>query len=173
MRKSCIPNVFTFINLSLGILSILSTFDQNYLLASTFIILAALVDRYDGRVARFLQVSSDLGKELDSLADLVSFGVAPSILVFLEYNLRDFGPYGIIGLIVLLIFPICGAFRLARYNTSSFDGIFTGVPITVVGSFVAIFVLFTYRYTIPTLIPLLIVLLGSYLMVSKFKLKKF
>lgn len=172
MRKSCIPNIFTFINLSLGILSILATFDKNFILASTFIILAALVDRYDGRIARFLQVTSDLGKELDSLADLVSFGVAPSILIFIQFNLRSFGPYGIIGLILLLIFPISGAFRLARYNTSSFDGIFTGVPITVVGSFIALFVLFTCKITIPTIIPCIFIILGSYLMISKLKLKK-
>ena len=85
MRKSCIPNVFTFINLSCGIISILCTFEKNYLFASFFILIAALVDRYDGRIARWLNVSSELGKELDSLADLVSFGVAPSILMFLMY----------------------------------------------------------------------------------------
>ena len=172
MRKSSIPNIFTFINLSLGILSILATFDKNYILASTFIILAALVDRYDGRIARFLQVTSDLGKELDSLADLVSFGVAPSLLIFIQFKFREFGPYGIVGLILLLIFPICGAFRLARYNTSSFDGVFTGVPITVVGSVVALFVLFTCNITLPNIVPCIIILVGSYLMVSNLKLKK-
>ena len=67
MRKSCIPNIFTFINLSCGVFSLLSTFEKQYVLASIFILIAGLVDRYDGRVARFLQVSSDLGKELDSL----------------------------------------------------------------------------------------------------------
>ena len=85
MRKSCIPNVFTFINLSCGILSILSVMNEKYLIASVFVLLAGLVDRYDGRIARFLNVSSDLGKELDSLADLVSFGVAPSILIYTLY----------------------------------------------------------------------------------------
>ena len=101
MRKSCVPNIFTFINLSFGILSIIETHNGNYRLASIFIIAAALVDRYDGRIARFLQVSSDLGKELDSLADLVSFGVAPSILVFLLFDLNSYGPFGIIGIIIL------------------------------------------------------------------------
>ena len=110
MRKSCVPNIFTFINLSFGILSIIETHNGNYRLASIFIIAAALVDRYDGRIARFLQVSSDLGKELDSLADLVSFGVAPSILVFLLFDLNSYGPFGIIGIIILLLFPICGAY---------------------------------------------------------------
>ena len=86
MRKSCIPNIFTFINLSCGVFSLLSTFEKQYVLASIFILIAGLVDRYDGRVARFLQVSSDLGKELDSLADLVSFGVAPSVLIYILFN---------------------------------------------------------------------------------------
>ena len=88
MRKSCIPNVFTFLNLSCGVISILSTMNFNYILACIFILLAGLVDRYDGRIARFLDVSSDLGKELDSLADLVSFGVAPSILTYILFDFK-------------------------------------------------------------------------------------
>lgn len=172
MRKSCIPNVFTFINLSCGIISILCTFENNYLFASFFILIAALVDRYDGRIARWLNVSSELGKELDSLADLVSFGVAPSILMFLMYQLRNVGPAGLIGTIVLLAFPICGAYRLARYNTSNFDGVFTGVPITIAGSFIAIFAFFTINRAVSPFIPIVLLILGSYLMVSTFKLKK-
>ena len=170
MRKSCVPNIFTFINLSFGILSIIETHNGNYRLASIFIIAAALVDRYDGRIARFLQVSSDLGKELDSLADLVSFGVAPSILVFLLFDLNS---YGIIGIIILLLFPICGAYRLARYNAVSFDGVFTGVPITVVGCFIAILALLSFKYTIAPTLLVILMLIGSYLMVSNLKLKKF
>lgn len=172
MKKSCIPNIFTFINLSCGILSILSTFDKNYLWAGIFIIIAGLVDRYDGRIARYLQVSSDLGKELDSLADLVSFGVAPSILIYILFNLKDFGPAGILGIAVLLIFPICGAYRLARYNATDFDGTFTGVPITVTGSFIGLFVMFVHKTDISIYVPIALMLIGSYLMVSTFKLKK-
>lgn len=82
MKKSCIPNLFTFINLSCGIFSLLNIFHTNYTISGIFILIAGLVDRYDGRVARYLNVSSDLGKELDSLADLVSFGVAPSFLIY-------------------------------------------------------------------------------------------
>ncbi|MEG1287431.1 MAG: CDP-diacylglycerol--serine O-phosphatidyltransferase [Clostridium sp.] len=172
MKKSCIPNIFTFINLGCGIFSILSTFDKNYLWAGIFIIIAGFVDRYDGRIARYLQVSSDLGKELDSLADLVSFGVAPSILVYLLFNLKDFGPAGILGVAVLLTFPICGAYRLARYNATDFDGTFTGVPITVTGCFIGLFVVLVYKYNISMYIPVFLMLLGSYLMISTFKLKK-
>ncbi|WP_297425886.1 CDP-diacylglycerol--serine O-phosphatidyltransferase [Clostridium sp.] len=177
MRKSCIPNVFTFINLSCGIISILSVMNEKYAISGAFILLAGLVDRYDGRIARFLNVSSELGKELDSLADLVSFGVAPSILVYILFNLESFGPNGLLGFVVLLLFPICGAYRLARFNTAQFDGVFTGVPITIVGCFMALFSLIILRLdlSMSTLIypVVILMIIGSYLMVSKLQLKKF
>lgn len=173
MRKSSIPNIFTFINLSFGILSLIATYNKNYFMSALFIIIAALVDRYDGRIARFLNVSSDLGKELDSLADLVSFGVAPSLLTFLLYNFSSLGPYGVLGYVLVLIFPICGAFRLARYNTASFDGVFKGVPITIAGSVMALFILLTVNHNAPIVLPIILIILFSYLMVSQFELKKF
>ena len=177
MRKSCIPNLFTFINLSCGIVSILSVINENYFISSIFILLAGLVDRYDGRVARFLNVSSDLGKELDSLADLVSFGVAPSILIYTFFELSEPGLLGIIGFIILLTFPICGAYRLARFNTAQFDGVFTGITITIVGCFMALFALLFMLFNIEltkilTYITIILMILGSYLMVSRIQLKK-
>lgn len=173
MRKSYIPNVFTFINLSCGIISILSVMSGNYAKAGIFILIAGLVDRYDGRVARFLNVSSELGKELDSLADLVSFGVAPSILTYILFDFANFGPKGLLGFAILLLFPICGAYRLARYNTSDFDGVFTGVPITIAGCFMAIFALLNLKGATSIYIAVIIMLIFSYLMVSSFQLKKF
>lgn len=172
MRKSCIPNIFTFINLGCGILSLLATFEKKFMLAAIFIIVAAIVDRYDGRIARYLNVSSDLGKELDSLADLVSFGVAPAILAFILYHFNALGPYGIIGYVLLLVYPICGAFRLARYNTAQFDGNFRGVPITIAGCVLAILVLITNEKAISFYIPAIFMIILSYLMVSNIKLKK-
>ena len=91
---------------------------------------------------------------------------------FLMYELNNVGPAGIIGIIVLLAFPICGAYRLARYNTSTFDGVFTGIPITIAGSFMAIFVFFTINRHVSPWIPIALLIIGSYLMVSTFKLKK-
>lgn len=172
MRKSCIPNIFTFINLACGVLSLLFTHKGNYVVAGVFILIAGLVDRYDGRIARYLQVSSELGKELDSLADLVSFGVAPSLLIYLSFNFGEFGPYGIFGVILLITLPICGAFRLARYNTSTFDGVFTGVPITIVGCFLGLFAIIADWIYIPSIIAIILVIVGSYLEVSKLHLKK-
>lgn len=172
MKKSCIPNIFTFINLGFGILSLLASFKEKFLMAALFIIIAALVDRYDGRIARYLQVSSDLGKELDSLADLVSFGVAPAILIFILYQFNTVGPYGIIGYALLLAYPICGSFRLARYNTAEFDGNFRGVPITIAGSILAVFVVLAHGKITAFYLPAIFMIVLSYLMVSNFKLKK-
>ncbi|MGL5634367.1 MAG: CDP-diacylglycerol--serine O-phosphatidyltransferase [Sarcina sp.] len=173
MKKSCIPNIFTFINLGCGILSLLATFNEKFILAAVLIIIAAIVDRYDGRIARYLNVSSELGKELDSLADLVSFGVAPAILCFILFNFETFIGFGILGYAILLAFPICGAFRLARYNVTEFDGDFRGVPITVAGVAMAIYALITAGFNfLNPYIPFVLLIIFAYLMVSKIKLKK-
>ncbi|MEW9094399.1 MAG: CDP-diacylglycerol--serine O-phosphatidyltransferase [Clostridiaceae bacterium] len=169
MRKNSLPNLFTFGNLCCGILSLMMTFQGKYKDACLFILLAGLMDRYDGRVARYLQVSSELGKELDSLADLVSFGVAPSILVF---NMHNFSNLGLLGYLLVLIFPLAGAYRLARYNTTDFDGVFTGVPITAAGMLMALYSLFTMNKIISPVLTIILVVMFSYLMVSKVKFKK-
>lgn len=172
MRKSIIPNLFTFANLSSGVISLLCTVNGEYVFAAIAILCGALIDRYDGRVARMLNVSSDLGKELDSLADLVSFGVAPSVLCYMLYSLNNFTMSNIIWILLLLLFPICGAYRLARYNATDFDGVFTGVPITVVGSILAVLVMLSKCFVISSVIIELVVAVLSYLMVSTIKFKK-
>lgn len=168
-KMSAVPNIFTFANLACGVLSLLMTFNGNYKWASLFIIIAGLIDRYDGRVARFLQVSSDIGKELDSLADLVSFGVAPSILVF---NLYNYTNLGLIGYALVLIFPIAGAYRLARYNATPFNNVFMGIPITIAGSFIALYSLITLEYNGNPSLSIIFIVLLSYLMISKIQFKK-
>ncbi|AYD41247.1 CDP-diacylglycerol--serine O-phosphatidyltransferase [Clostridium fermenticellae] len=178
MEKSAVPNIFTFTNLGCGVLSLMMTFQENFKLAAVFIILACLADRYDGRVARFLKVASPIGKELDSLADLVSFGVAPSILAF---NIFSFSNLGLVGYLIALLLPISGAYRLARFNVTEFDGQFFGIPITFAGMFMAIYCLIsafypTMNYAVPSgigIITVLIMLILSYLMVSKHRFKKF
>lgn len=169
MNKNAVPNIFTLSNLAFGVLSLIMTFQGDYKMASLFILIAGLIDRYDGRVARFLDVSSEIGKELDSLADLVSFGVAPSILVF---NLYNFSELGFLGYLLLLIFPLSGAYRLARYNITSFDGLFTGVPITAAGSFLALYSLLTMNKVSKPILPIILVVMFSYLMISKLRFKK-
>lgn len=170
IAKSAVPNVFTFANLGCGVLSLMMTFQENYKLAGIFVLLACLADRYDGRVARFLNVSSPLGKELDSLADLVSFGVAPSILTFNIYGLTNFG---LLGYCLVLLLPIAGAYRLARYNVTDFDGEFYGIPITFAGMFMAIYCLITMNYLAPVGITIVLLVALSYFMVCKIRFKKF
>ncbi len=168
-KMSAVPNMFTFANLACGVLSLLMTFNADYKWASLFIIIAGLIDRYDGRVARFLNVSSDIGKELDSLADLVSFGVAPSILIFHLYSYMNLG---LIGYVLVLIFPIAGAYRLARYNATPFNNVFMGIPITIAGSFLALYSLITVEFNTNPALSIIFVVLLSYLMISKIQFKK-
>lgn len=165
MIKKFIPNILTFSNLTFGVLSIIETNNENYFTASVFIILAALVDRYDGRIARFLNVSNEIGKELDSLADMVSFGVAPALLVLFKFGLNG----NILGTMASILYVICGCYRLAKYNITTFDGIFSGVPITVCGSIIALLSLLDINNTYILVATTLIL---AYLMVSKIKLKK-
>ena len=169
MKKCSIPNILTFGNLIFGLLSLVMTFEGNYMLSVIFILLAGLMDRYDGQVARMLKVSSELGKELDSLADLVSFGVAPSMLIFILY---DFISLGYLGYVCFLVFPVAGAYRLARYNSTKFDNVYTGIPITMAGMLVALYALLNLNS--PNNFPLTIIILIalSYLMISKFQIKK-
>ena len=169
MKKSYLPNIITLGNLVFGLLSLIMTFEAKYKFSIIFILLAGLMDRYDGKVARFLQVSSSFGKELDSLADLISFGVAPSLLMF---NLYNFISLGYLGYLCFLIFPLAGAFRLARYNCSKFDNVYTGIPITLAGMLVALYALITLNSPPNFPLTIIIILILSYLMVSKFKLKK-
>ncbi|MFP3471469.1 CDP-alcohol phosphatidyltransferase family protein, partial [Micrococcus sp. SIMBA_144] len=82
--------------------------------AAVLIIIGMMLDSMDGRLARMLHADSVLGKELDSLADIVTFGVAPSFLVYYTY----FFQFGLLGFIVAGLFPLFGAYRLARFNTS-------------------------------------------------------
>ncbi len=173
--KHSLPNVLTFINLSLGIIALLLAFQGEPIQASLLVMVAALTDRFDGKVARMLDCTSELGKELDSLSDLVSFGVAPIVICW-NISFMTLGPAGFL---LAVIFPIAGAFRLARYNVTTFNNVFSGVPITIAGAFLSIanlynsFAIIGKNYTIVnTIIVAVLVVLLSYLMVSKIQIKK-
>jgi CDP-diacylglycerol---serine O-phosphatidyltransferase len=169
MFKKMIPNMFTFLNLTFGMMSILLTLTDNIKLAALMILCAAFVDRYDGVIARKLTVESALGKELDSLCDLISFGAAPAVLCWIVF----LSHYGVIGYIVSILFPIAGAYRLARFNVAESKNVFIGVPITVAGAGMALIVLLSSISSFPDFASTLVMLLLSYLMISKFKFKKF
>lgn len=178
--KSILPNVITLMNLSLGMVAILLAAtprpDNDLLVLSSFLIMfAALTDRLDGKVARRLNAVSELGKELDSLADMVSFGIAPVVIAW-EMSLM---PWGFAGLLICVIYPLAGAYRLARFNTVKFDKVFTGIPITIAGALMSLvnlvdlFALLKGRFTIAyTIITAVVLLLLSFLMVSKIKIDK-
>jgi len=167
--KAHIPNMFTLFNLLLGILSIINILAKDYFIAALCILLAALMDRFDGTLARKFDVESELGKELDSLCDLISFGVAPAILVW-AHHLID---YGILGMAVIVLFPIAGAYRLARYNVTEFAGVYVGIPITISGGIVALVDLYSLNYSVSNYFFVGMMIFLSYSMVSqRIRLKK-
>lgn len=126
-----IPNILTLLALCAGMTAIRMALNENYKAAVIAIIVAGILDGIDGRIARLLKGTSEFGAELDSLSDFVSFGVAPAMLVYL-WTLRSFAS---IGWVVALLFAVCCALRLARFNTQIGADLppyaynfFTGVP---------------------------------------------
>lgn len=140
MISKSIPSLLTLGNLCLGVISILLVFNDYSGMAAIMVIIAMLLDGVDGRVARALNAQSEFGKELDSLADIISFGVAPAFIMYVV-ALQDVAPA--ISWIVTALFPICGAIRLARFNVkASAPGSFTGLPIPAAGCILATVALF-------------------------------
>jgi CDP-diacylglycerol---serine O-phosphatidyltransferase len=131
--KGQTANFLTLINLSLGTLALLFMISGDLKLGFILIFLAGLFDRFDGMVARKLNIESEFGKQLDSLCDLISFGIAPAFLIY-QVVLHQFG---VPGMIFTIIFIVCGAVRLARFNITEFTGSFVGVPITLAGCLMA------------------------------------
>jgi len=126
-----LPNILTLGGVCLGISSIKFSIDGNYTLSVTLILFAAILDALDGRIARLIKGTSDFGKELDSLTDFVSFGIAPVfVLYFWELN-----NYGKLGWAITLIYSVCCVLRLARFNITKIEenqewknNFFEGVP---------------------------------------------
>lgn len=158
-----IPSAFTLGNLFLGLVSMSYSYEQNFEMGALLVVVGMLLDGLDGRLARMLDASSEFGKELDSLSDIVTFGVAPAFLLYVV-SLRDLG---VLGYAVAAIFPICGAVRLARFNVSTgkTPGYFTGLPIPAAGGILATAAL--YRQFMPYWVLPLIMGVLAYLMVSR------
>lgn len=193
-----IPNLFTLLNLFFGCLAIVATMQngiviqygadgsqlvdipEKVVMASVFIGLAAVIDFLDGFVARLMKAASPMGKQLDSLADVVSFGVAPAMILyqFLRLSLareEDGLNTSFIWLLPAFIFACAGAWRLARFNIDESQSYgFKGVPIPAAGLVVAVLPLIYWNEPSETLVNLLlnkwvlygITLLLSWLMVS-------
>ncbi len=135
--RTIIPNMITSGNMLCGMLSLVLSFHGHFVPAAWLIYIAVFFDFMDGKMARKLGGSSSFGAELDSLADVVSFGVAPAMVMYGVY-LRGF--LGVTGAIVAAFFALCGALRLARFNVRHADDSFQGLPIPAGGYFVISFV---------------------------------
>lgn len=191
--KKQAANILTLTNFSLGVIAIMisstgvkffsfnpnSPFDPIFVLAASCILLASVLDRFDGKIARKTHTVTELGKQLDSLSDLVSFGVAPAIVFWQLQAQLSKGCFVLALLFVTsLIFPICGAIRLAKFNIQEDPSFFIGIPITIAGALAALsmIVLTIYPKHLDsnwvTVAHGIFMLVLAYLMVSKFKLKK-
>ena len=168
MNKSLVPNGLTSMNLVFGMCSIISTFNGEMFWGAVCILLALVADGLDGRSARALNVSSEIGKEMDSLCDLVSFGAAPAMLAY-KLQLASFG---IFGCVAAVFFALCGMWRLARFNvnTTVVHGYFMGLAIPAGGCLIATSTLLinAVGYDLNQLSYLypVIVMVVAYLMVS-------
>jgi CDP-diacylglycerol---serine O-phosphatidyltransferase len=164
--KTQTANLITLSNLSLGGFAIISILHNQLHLSLILIFVAALTDRFDGMVARKLNIESELGKQLDSMSDIISFGIAPALLLYTA----ALSQFDFPGMFFTIFYLACGAYRLARFNISENDGYFTGLPITAAGCFLTLFYL-----AIPFVSDVLILCMTitlSVLMVSPFTLKK-
>jgi CDP-diacylglycerol--serine O-phosphatidyltransferase len=177
ITPSIIPNMFTAMNMFCGFLSIINAASGEYIYACWLIIIAAIFDMLDGTMARLTKSSSALGVQLDSLSDLVSFGVAPSFLIYKTHLIQ----YNAMGIIISSLLMIAGGLRLARFNVQlvGFNkSYFTGLPIPSAAITVSSFIIAFYSMgagfnpaVINYIVPLVVIL--SYLMISTIKYDTF
>jgi CDP-diacylglycerol---serine O-phosphatidyltransferase len=176
------PSAFTLGNLFFGFWSIVSAFNGNFRWAGWFIVFAAILDMLDGRVARLSKTNSRFGAELDSLVDVISFGVAPALLMYF----LDFASGGRFAWVLCYIYVVAVALRLARYNvlaeTKPMPGWFTGMPSPSAACTLAVYYPFSqtawYRASLAYLDLqhqglVVLILLLSVLMVSNVKYPRF
>ena len=179
--RTILPNMFTLVGVCIGLTSIKFAFDERFGLAIICIIVAGLIDGLDGRIARLIKGTSQVGKELDSLTDVISFGVAPAFIMYF-WQLNSLGR---VGWLICLIYVICVALRLARFNVNSEsqpswkDNFFEGVPSPAGGILVLMPLIYSkseiqflnvnFTYFTPILFVLISILLISKLPTYSFK----
>ena len=172
-----LPNLFTSASLFCGFYSIIASFKEHFVPASIAIFVAVVFDGLDGRIARLTNTTSKFGAEYDSLADVIAFGVAPSLLAY-SWSLSIYGKWG---WIVAFLFVLCGALRLARYNIQIGiieSNVFNGLPIPAAASVVATTVIFFSDYVgvegkFHNIFIMVFVIILSLLMVSSIKYYSF
>ena len=171
-----LPNLFTSLNLFCGFYAVIASIDGNFFAAAVSIIIAGVFDNLDGKIARVTGTTSKFGVEYDSLADVISFGIAPGVTMYL-WALK---PFGRIGWLAAFLFMACGALRLARFNTQvgTIDSdYFVGLPIPAGAGMSAVTVMIFHKLNIggdayPALILVMLYVL-SFLMVSSIKYNSF
>lgn len=171
-----LPNLLTTGSLFAGFLSIVSALENRPLIASYAIVMAALLDGFDGRVARWTRSTSEFGVQYDSLCDLVSFGLAPALFVYV-WVLK---PYGRVGWLTAFLFILCGALRLARFNVLAGDPKrvdFVGLPIPAAALVIVSSALFSLHmgtfYRTPPLVVVGLVYVLAFLMVSNLRYRSY
>lgn len=173
-----IPNLFTTANMFSGFYAIIATYNEDYFQAAIAILIATIFDSLDGKVARLTKATSRFGVEYDSLADLVSFGLAPGLLA---HSLALYA-YGRVGWIAAFLFVVCGALRLARFNVqvgTVESKYFVGLPIPAAASLVATTILLDQHFLgmdkeiIRPLVILIMTYTLAFLMVSNIKYRSF
>ena len=168
-----LPNILTLIGVCIGLTSIKFAFDGKFELSIIAVIVAGIIDGLDGRIARLIQGTSKVGKELDSLTDVISFGVAPAFIMYF-WSMSEIGR---LGWLISLIYVVCVALRLARFNVNSEaepswrDNFFEGILMPLIYSFSEIqFFKPNYQIVVPALFILIAILLIS--KVPTYSLKK-
>ncbi|HMK74623.1 MAG TPA: CDP-diacylglycerol--serine O-phosphatidyltransferase [Thermodesulfobacteriota bacterium] len=167
-----LPNLLTTGNLLCGFWAIISVFQERFYFAAVAILLAAVFDVFDGKVAKLSGATSKFGMQYDSLADLISFGVAPALLAF-SWALR---PYGKFGWLAAFLFVACGAIRLARFNVLASTGetkYFKGLPIPVAAAMIAFTILLYFQLIetdwVKDIVILVMIYILAFLMVSNIR----
>ncbi|MFC1697791.1 CDP-diacylglycerol--serine O-phosphatidyltransferase [Nanoarchaeota archaeon] len=160
-----LADFFTLLNITSGFLSIYFALQNNIAFAMLFLIVAVLFDVIDGTVARFFKSENEFGKQLDSLSDVISFGLAPAIIGLIFFSQQWYG------IIIFIIFILSGALRLARFNVSKTAG-YEGIPITINGIIIPIFYYLFDFFQLNQELMLIIYGLMAILMISSFKIKK-
>ena len=172
--KSLLPNALTILGVCLGLSSIKFAMDSNYAMAVIAIGFAASLDTLDGRMARLIKGTSKVGKELDSLTDVISFGVAPSFIIYF-WSLNEIGKFG---WMFVLIYTVCCALRLARFNLTTIEeeerwkiNFFEGVPSPAAAGLVLLPLILSlseiFQFENKAYVSSIVILVTSFLMVSK------
>lgn len=175
MIRYLAPSLFTVGNMACGFFSLLAVSHQDYSTASWLILSAVLLDALDGSVARLVKAESLFGMEFDSLADWVSFGIAPAYMLY-NFVLKDYGPAG---KAIAFVYALCGALRLARFNLTTqsgqtIPGHFTGLPIPagagMLSSFILLYTIIEQDSPARTLKPLMDQVPTLYVLIPLFML---